>query len=172
MQAIRKVNGVDIIIADQQGEKLIPIKPICEALGIAANMQIEKIKNDEILSSVSMLGISTGSDGKQYEMFSLPHKYVYGWLFTINPKNVKEEARGAVLKYRQECYDALYDHFYLGIQKQLNSNEAEIKLLQELNTIGEEKRKLGDREKAIRKNLEKVRSERLDAQLSLFDTKN
>ena len=31
--------------------------------------------------------------------------------FTINPKNVKEEAREAVSKYRIECYRALYKHF-------------------------------------------------------------
>lgn len=44
-------------------------------------------------------------------MFCLPFKYVFGWLFTINPANVKEAAREAVMNYRAQCYDVLYDHF-------------------------------------------------------------
>jgi hypothetical protein len=37
--------------------------------------------------------------------------YVFGWLFTINPQNVKEEAKEKVLKYKLECYTALFNHF-------------------------------------------------------------
>ncbi|MGJ1502657.1 phage antirepressor N-terminal domain-containing protein [Sphingobacterium multivorum] len=105
------VNKVSILLIEQEGEKLIPIKPICEALGIDDKAQRDKIKDDEILNSVGVLSPSTGADQKQYEMFCLPLKYVFGWLFTINPKNVKEEARQAVTMYRQECYDVLFKHF-------------------------------------------------------------
>ncbi len=109
-KTIAKVNNVEIKIIEN-GEKYVPIKPICEALGIDEKSQREKINNDEILSSVKVLNTSTGKDGKQYKMFSVPLMYVFGWIFTINPKNVKPEAKENIIKYKQECYKALYMHF-------------------------------------------------------------
>jgi hypothetical protein len=107
---IAKVNEVVILMANDE-QKLVPIKPICEALGIEFEPQRRKLNDDDFLNSVTTLGVSTGSDGKEYEMVCLPLKYIFGWLFTINPKNVKLEAQEAVSKYRIECYDALYRNF-------------------------------------------------------------
>lgn len=119
---LANVNNVSIIGLSDGGEMLVPIKPICEALGIATQSQIEKIKVDEKLSSVATLSIATGADGKQYKMFSIPFKYVFGWLFTINPKNVNPEAKDALLKYQMQCYDILYDHF-MGPQEFLSKRD-------------------------------------------------
>jgi hypothetical protein len=110
MKKIATINKVDIMVM-QNGDKMVPVTPICEALGIASNNQIEKIKSDPILNSVGMIIISTGKDGKQYKMFSIPFKYTFGWLFTIDSRKVSEEARPLVIKYQLECYDALYDYF-------------------------------------------------------------
>lgn len=110
-KAIAKVNQVTIQIVTDNGTKLVPVKPICEALGISYEPQFTKLKEDDFLSSVITLSVTTGSDKKQYEMVCIPLKYVFGWLFTINPKNVKEEAREAVATYRAKCYDVLYDYF-------------------------------------------------------------
>jgi hypothetical protein len=107
---VATVNKVDILLIEN-GEKRIAIKPICEALGIDSKAQREKIEKDPILSSVRGLSTSTGSDGKQYEMVTIPFMFVFGWLFTIDPRNVKPEAADAVIKYKLECYKALYDHF-------------------------------------------------------------
>lgn len=109
-KTIGVVNSVKILMMEN-GEKLIPIKPICEALGIDIESQRKKIKDDDFLSSTAVLSTAVGGDGKDREMFCLPLKYIFGWLFTINPKNVKEEAREAVTQYRVECYDVLYRHF-------------------------------------------------------------
>lgn len=108
-QFINKINGVDIVTVERDGEIFVPIKPICDAIGIDAKAQRDKIQNDEILFSVGVLSTSTGADGKQYEMYCLPLRYVFGWLFTINAKNVAPEARETVSRYRRECYDGLYD---------------------------------------------------------------
>ena len=106
---ITRINGVDIVATSD--EQLIPIRPICEALGIDAKAQREKIQEDPDLASVGVLSTSTGTDGKNYEMFCLPLCFIFGWLFTINPKNVKPEAQEAVRAYRMECYRALYRYF-------------------------------------------------------------
>ncbi|MEQ8548742.1 MAG: phage antirepressor N-terminal domain-containing protein [Cyclobacteriaceae bacterium] len=110
LKKVSVVNGQSILMIDDE-VRLVPIKPICDALGIAANKQVEKIKNDVLLNSTATLRVSVANDGKEREMFCLPLKYIFGWLFTINPSNVKEESRAAVLQYRSECYDVLYSHF-------------------------------------------------------------
>ncbi|WP_075604069.1 phage antirepressor N-terminal domain-containing protein [Saccharicrinis aurantiacus] len=109
-KTVAKINDVSIMLIDG-AEKLVPIKPICEALGIDPKNQRSKIKNDEILNPIGVLSTSTGSDGKKYEMFCLPYMYALGWLFTINAKNVKPESRETILKYKMECYTALFNHF-------------------------------------------------------------
>lgn len=107
---VARINQVNILML-QTGDQLIPIKPICEALGIDAKNQREKIQDDEDLNSTGVLSTSVGGDGKDREMYCLPLKMVFGWLFTINPKNVKPEARESVREYRKQCYDALYAYF-------------------------------------------------------------
>jgi DNA primase large subunit len=107
---VAKINNIEIVVVEN-GDKKVPVKPICEALGIAFEPQFTRLKNDPILKSVVTLSVTTGADGKQYEMVTIPFKYVFGWLFQIDSRNVKEEAREAVIRYQLECYDALYDHF-------------------------------------------------------------
>jgi len=63
---VAKINEIDLMVIEN-GDKLVPIKPVCDILGVAPNKQIEKIQKDQILSSVGTLKVSTGSDGKQYE---------------------------------------------------------------------------------------------------------
>lgn len=107
---VTRVNNVDIV-ATNNAEKLVPIKPICEALGIDAKVQRSKIQEHPILNSIGVLSTLVAADGKQREMLCLPLEYVFGWLFTINPSNVSNEARESVLSYQLECYRALYEYF-------------------------------------------------------------
>lgn len=173
---ISKINGVEIVTVDRDGEILVPIKPICTALGIDDKRQREKIQDDEILSSVGGLKPSTGADGKSYEMYCLPLKYVYGWLFTINPKNVAPEAREAVSRYRRECYDVLYDHFAGAAKRQQEQNRAEQDLLDRkaaaLDSIANHKKAIAEDNAEIKKvdeQLSRLQSERLNPSPTLFD---
>lgn len=110
-KTVAKVNHVSIQLISDNKEKLVPIKPICEALGIDEDAQRRKLQEDDFLNSTTVLSTVVAADGKNREMVCLPFEFIFGWLFTINPKNVKEEAREAVSKYRIECYRALYKHF-------------------------------------------------------------
>jgi len=109
-KTIARINNVSILLIEN-GEKLVPIRPICQALGIDEESQRKKINNDDFLSSTAVLSTAVGADKKEREMVCLPFMYVFGWLFTINPKNVKPEAQEAVAKYRNECYTVLFKHF-------------------------------------------------------------
>lgn len=110
-ELVTTVNSVSIILLSENGDKLVPVTPICDALGIASNGQIAKIKTDPLLSSTHKTVLSVGADNKQREMFCIPLIFVFGWLFRIDSRNVKEESREAVEKYQLECYYALAEHF-------------------------------------------------------------
>ncbi|WP_289055763.1 phage antirepressor N-terminal domain-containing protein [Carboxylicivirga marina] len=151
-KTVAKVNDVSIVIINDK-EKHVPIKPICEALNIDPKRQIDKIKHDDILSSVGGLKPSVGADGKTYEMFCLPYMYIFGWIFTINPKNVKEEAKANVLKYKIECYKVLFNHFtdqgeFLELkQKALEKQLKEVERIR--NDYSNQKKQLADARKTL-----------------------
>lgn len=107
---VTKVNNVDILVSNDV-DKLVPIKPICEALGIDPKVQRNKIQEHPLLASTGVLTTSVAGDGKAREMYCLPFEFVLGWLCTINPMNVAEKAREAVIMYQKECYHALYMYF-------------------------------------------------------------
>jgi hypothetical protein len=109
-RTVAVINDSKILVIEN-GKKMVPIKPICQALGIDFPRQKQKIEDDEILGLVVGLTPTTGADGKTYDMVCIPFKYVFGWLFTINPSNVKEEARQQVIQYKEKCYDVLYQSF-------------------------------------------------------------
>lgn len=111
-QKITILNGVEIFAEiTENGQVFIPVKPICDAIGVAFEPQFSKLKEHEILSSTITLRVMVAADGKQREMVCLPLEYVYGWIFTVNTKNVSEKSHDYVLQYQRECYDILYRHF-------------------------------------------------------------
>jgi len=110
MQTLAKINNVPIQMAND-GSKMIPIKPICEALGVDFSAQRQRIERDEILYSTVGMITTVGADKKEREMFCLPLKFTFGWLFTIDTNRINEDARKSVIKYKLECYNVLYRHF-------------------------------------------------------------
>jgi hypothetical protein len=107
------INGVEISFPKQGETIYVPIKPICEVLGIDAKSQRDGIQNHPILGSVGVQNPSTGSDGKTYDMYCLPLKYFLGWLFTIDPRKVKPESAEAVIQYQEKIHTVIYEKFYL-----------------------------------------------------------
>ena len=106
---IARINNVDIISTSD--EQMVPIRPICEALGIDSKSQRDRIERDEILSSTGVIITSVAADGKTREMYAIPYMYIFGWLFSIDTSKVNPEAKEHVIRYKQECDKVLYDHF-------------------------------------------------------------
>lgn len=167
-QLISIINGVDIVTVERDGEIFVPIKPVCEALGIDAKAQRAKIQEDDFFASTGAIITSVAADEKAREMFCIRLRDVYGWLATINPGKVAPEAREAVSRYRRECYDALYEHFTGSMRRTIETNNLEIDLLKQVNdAISREKAAKADRKQA-EDALTKLRSERLNPRPSLF----
>ena len=161
-QLITRINGADIISVDRDGEVFVPIKPICQALGIDPEGQRQRIDRHYILKSVAFTLKATGADGKSYDMLCLPLEFTYGWLFTIDANLVADDRREAVAKYQRECYDVLYEHFTCEARRTVETNKIEISLLEAINeAISREKTAKADRRKA-EESLAKLRADRLN----------
>lgn len=131
---IKAINGVEIL-ASPVKDGLVAIKPICEILGIAFERQFTKVKEDPRFRSTVTLRVMVGADGKRREMVCLPTKKFFGWLYTINPANVKESAKENLIKYQEDCEDAIYEYFFGDSYKRDKSYEKTARLLREKDEI-------------------------------------
>lgn len=168
-QFITTINGIEIAaVRDENHNFFVPVKPICEAIGVDPEAQRQRIMRHYILGSVAFTLKATGSDGKTYEMVCMPLEYVYGWLFTIDANLVAEANRENVKRYQLECYQALYTHFAGSLRRRVEENEAEIKALQAVNDAirGVKEAKAAQRDAEQR--LADIRAARLDTAPTLF----
>ena len=91
----------------------VPIRPICDNLGVALAGQRERINRDPVLSEV-VTSVSVTLTQQAREMFCLPLKFIPGWLFGISAQRVKPELRDRIIRYQRECYDVLAEAFVEG----------------------------------------------------------
>lgn len=98
--------GKNVLFLSKNGTYWIAIVPVCEALGINPNRQIQNIKADPILGpAVAVQQLQVPGDQLR-KMVCLPEKYIYGWIFSIRSES-KE-----LIEYKRECYDILFNHFH------------------------------------------------------------
>lgn len=175
-QIISTINGAEIVTVDRDGEIFVPIKPVCDAIGIDAKAQRAKLQEDEFFASTGAIITSVAADEKERDMYCIRLRDVYGWLATINPGKVAPEAREAVTRYRRECYDVLYDHFAGAAKRQQEQNRAEQDLLDRkataLESIASHKKAIAEDKAEIKKvdeQLSRLQSERLNPSPTLFD---
>ena len=106
----------DAILAAQTDDETIyvPLRPICDALGLGWSGQYERLKRDPVLSEMRR-GVrvtrTPGTGGGTQEMIALPLKILPGWLFGISAARVRPELRDKILRYQRECYDVLWNAF-------------------------------------------------------------
>ena len=88
---------------------------------------------------------------------------------TINPDNVKAEVRDKVLRYKMECYHALYLYFHRSMERMDEQNRQERKSME---IIGKAQAQIDELKKIVngeRRKLDKIRQERLKNEPQLFD---
>lgn len=165
---ISKINGADIVTVNRDGETYVPIKPVCEAIGIDAKAQRTKLQEDEFFASTGAIITSVAADEKERDMYCIRLRDVYGWLATINPGKVAPEARETVTRYRRECYDVLYDHFAGSLRRRVEGNEAEIEALQAVNNAIKGVKEAKAIQREAEQRLADIRKSRLDTAPTLF----
>ena len=111
----------DTIIAVRvnEGSVFVPVRPICDLVGVSWPSQYNRIKRDAVLSqeavSLSVFVTNTqGVTGQQRDMTCLPLDYVSGFLFGINADRVSADIREKLIRYQRECYRVLAEAFTEG----------------------------------------------------------
>ncbi|MFC6790566.1 phage antirepressor N-terminal domain-containing protein [Methylobacterium komagatae] len=100
-----------LFAVERDDGRFLAVTPVCRSLGLDAQKQRNRIEADPILAE-GVCQVAYPSAGGVQDMFCLRLDLVNGWLFSINDKMVKEEARERVLAYKRECYAVLFRHFY------------------------------------------------------------
>ena len=101
-----------LFAVEREDGVFVAVSPICDALGISANMQRRRIQKDPILREGGIVTIFPSAGGMQ-ETFCLRLDLVHGWLLGIDESRVRdEETRQKVLIYKRECCQVLFQHFY------------------------------------------------------------
>jgi len=88
----------------------VPIRPLCDFLGVNYRAQRRRIDRDPVLANV-VTEVQLATAGGPQAMPCLHLDYLNGWLFGISAASVKEEIRERVIRYQKECYQALRDAF-------------------------------------------------------------
>ena len=94
------------------GSVYVPVRPLCDRLGIAWTAQRRRILDDAVLADklLPVIVTITGT-GQEVESLCLPLDFVNGWLFGINTKRVKPMVRERLIRYQRECYQVLAKTF-------------------------------------------------------------
>jgi len=91
----------------------VPLRPICDYLGLSWSGQFERTKRDDVLADeLRDVRVSrTPQEGGSQDMLCLPLDFIPGWLFGVSASRVKPELRERIILYRRECYRALWNVF-------------------------------------------------------------
>lgn len=102
-----------VVAGDVQPEIYVPLRPICDHLGLSWNGQRERIRRDPVLADalrvVRMPQVS--STGGDPELLCLPLHLLPGWLFGISATRVKPDLQEKVTRYRRDCFRVLWRAF-------------------------------------------------------------
>lgn len=113
----------DTIVAVRTGKGAIfvPVRPICDLLGVDWSAQRRRIARDPVMGAEAMSVAITTTDidpdsrrPRTSAMLALPLDYISGFLFGINADRIKPEIRERLIQYQRECYKVLTEAFTEG----------------------------------------------------------
>lgn len=110
-----------VLIQLQNERKIyVPIRPICEYLGLDWSAQTRRIHRDPVLTkwatfiAITATNPEEAQKGGNPNMLCLPLDYLNGFLFGISAARVKPELRERVILYQERCYQVLAEAFQEG----------------------------------------------------------
>ena len=103
----------DAIHAAQTADETvyIPLRPICEHLGLTWPGQWERVKKDAVLAEAVRSVRVTLTERGARSVLCLPLDLLPGWLFGIQATRVKPELQDKITRYRRECFRVLWQAF-------------------------------------------------------------
>lgn len=90
----------------------VPLRPICDYLGLSWSGQYERVMRDPILSQkVQLIRLGPGQRRGNPVSLCLPLKLLHGWLFGITASRVKPQIIPRLICYQKECFSVLSQAF-------------------------------------------------------------
>lgn len=122
---------ITAVLADEDGQQqvYVPVRPICDFLGLNWSGQQQRINRDPVLSEIKGVCVIHTPGGSQ-EMLCIPLDFLNGFLFGVNASRVKESVREQLITYQRECYQVLADAFLDPSATGTTVSSAEVSLYQ------------------------------------------
>lgn len=129
-----------VVLVGQDNEPFVAMRPVVTNMGLDWASQYTKLNSASERWGVVI--ITTPSLGGAQEAVCLPLRKLASWLMTINPKKVKPELQDKIIRYQEECDDALWDYWTKGsasragmpnVNQQLALSRHRVTLLKELH---------------------------------------
>jgi hypothetical protein len=99
--------GDHLVVVHLEGEGLaVPVREICQALGLDVDTQAAQIRDHEVLSrGLRMVRVRYGD--RMRSLTAILHKYIPFWMATISPGLVGEAVRPKLIRYQLELVEVL-----------------------------------------------------------------
>lgn len=105
-----EIKGVVVTTTPSDQAVYVPVRPLCDYLGLNWDGQRRRILRDPVLSAEAA-SVEIETPGGPQEMTCIPLDFLNGWLFGISASRVKEEIRERLITYQRECYRVLAEAF-------------------------------------------------------------
>lgn len=88
------------------------MKPIVESLGLTWHGQFERMNRHPVIREGIRVTRIPSAGGMQ-EMVALELEHFHGWLVTLSPDRVRDEAkRELIIRYQREAFRVIFEHFH------------------------------------------------------------
>lgn len=154
------------VLVDVDGRQVVyvPLRSICDYLGVDWSGQRQRILRDAVLSDVvSGVVITPTPLDNRYanpqEMLCIPLDYLNGFLFGINANRVKVEIRERLIRYQKECYRVLADAFLetsVADDDWMTTNPETRAALEQIREMGQAVARMADEQLRIMSRLDKA----------------
>lgn len=129
-----------VVLVGRNNEPFVAMRSVVTNMGLDWASQYTKLNSNSGRWGVVI--IATPSLGGVQEAVCMPLRKLASWLMTINPIKVAPDLREKIVRYQEECDDALWDYWTKGsatrpdkgatISQQLSAHNARLKMLDKL----------------------------------------
>jgi hypothetical protein len=104
-----------IFIVEHNGEPYVPVRPLCENMGLDWKTQYRKLMEKKERFSVVMMTTQLPGDQQRREVVCIHLKKVAAWLNSIEPNKVAPHLKDKVETYQIECDEVLWNYWTKGV---------------------------------------------------------
>jgi len=106
------VADTELLATIVEGQPNVAFRHVVEQLGLGYGSQLQKLKGKSWAVVTNI--VTTGADGKTYEMVGVDRKTLTMYLATLDENRVREECRPTLVALQAEAADALDAYFHAG----------------------------------------------------------